>query len=400
MLKQIREDLERYYYDSTYHGIDLRRHFTEADSLVDLAQTNSDMFGVIAQTLLDFDDSHTFFVPPARTRDIEYGWRLAAVGDSVYVAAVQPGSDAERQGVAPGDNVLAINGIRCTRATLWKLEYLFQALRPQTSLRLALVKPDGSEREVDVAARIGKEERVFDLTNEAMRQESIVRSQRYASLMRDQEYAIDSTALVWKLTAFGAPGQDIDRTIHHARNFPALIIDLRGTPGGRLQVLSDLIGGLFDRDVVIGANHRRDTVEVMKAGHARTPFTGRLLVVIDSRSASASEMLARVVQLERRGTVVGDQSAGAVMGAYGIPHRTGTVQRTIPFGVSVTIEDVRMADGQSLEKRGVVPDEIVRPTAADLAAGRDPVLARAAALVGAKLTPEQAGRISPMVWPK
>ena len=55
--------------------------------------------------------------------------------------------------------------------------------------------------------------------------------------------------------------------------------------------------------------------------------------------------------------------------------------------------DVRMADGASLEKTGVTPDDLVVPSPADLAAGRDPVLAAAVAMAGGSITPEQAGRL-------
>jgi C-terminal processing protease CtpA/Prc len=167
-----------------------------------------------------------------------------------------------------------------------------------------------------------------------------------------------------------------------------------------VDALQDLISGLFDHDVVVGMAHKRDTVETLRTGHARTPYKGRVLILIDGRSASAAELLARVVQLEHRGQVIGDRSAGAVMTSYGLPHIAGTLQRHVPFGVSVSIEDIVMADGFSLEKRGVVPDETVLPSASDLAAGRDPALARAAAMAGAKLTPEAAGKLFPQEWQK
>ena len=73
------------------------------------------------------------------------------------------------------------------------------------------------------------------------------------------------------------------------------------------------------------------------------------------------------------------------------PHTLG-IQTIAFFATMITIGDVRMSDGETLEHKGLVPDEIVLPASADLAAKRDPLLARAIALLGGTMTAEEAGR--------
>jgi C-terminal processing protease CtpA/Prc len=67
----------------------------------------------------------------------------------------------------------------------------------------------------------------------------------------------------------------------------------------------------------------------------------------------------------------------------------------IPYGLSVTVADIVLTDGQSLEHVGVTPDVLLLPTAADLRDRRDPVLARAVELAGGRISPEKAGTLFP-----
>ena len=81
------------------------------------------------------------------------------------------------------------------------------------------------------------------------------------------------------------------------------------------------------------------------------------------------------------------------------PHQSG-LDVVVFWGVSVTDADLIMTDGKSLEKSGVTADETILPSAADLVAKRDPVMARAAELVGVKLDAEKAGSFFPFEWRK
>jgi carboxyl-terminal processing protease len=177
----------------------------------------------------------------------------------------------------------------------------------------------------------------------------------------------------------------------------ALIVDLRGNPGGSVDTLKYFIGMFFDHDVKLfdKVERKKTTPEVAK----REPhiyFSGKVIVLVDSESASASEIFARVMQLEKRGTVIGDLSSGSVMEATSFYFASSGVD----YGAEVTIANLIMTDGKSLEHRKVNPDEVVLPQPADYESGRDPVLAHAAQELGATLSPENAGKLFPYEWPK
>jgi C-terminal processing protease CtpA/Prc len=164
-----------------------------------------------------------------------------------------------------------------------------------------------------------------------------------------------------------------------------------------VKALEQVVGRLFDRDVKIADLKGRKSMPPMQAKKSRRPFGGRIVALVDSRSGSAAELLARILQLQKRGTVLGDRSSGSVMQSYLFEGQMG-VDRVVFYGASITNADVVMSDGASLEHAGVVPDETIVPTAEDLAAGRDPVLSRAVALLGLELSPAAAGKLFPIEW--
>src|SRR5437667_1954747 len=96
MLSTIKGDLKKNYYDALFRGMDVDARFKAADEKIKTDTSNGQIFGIIAQALLDLDDSHTFFLPPGRSSQTEYGWQMQLVGDKCYVTAVKPGSDAEK----------------------------------------------------------------------------------------------------------------------------------------------------------------------------------------------------------------------------------------------------------------------------------------------------------------
>jgi C-terminal processing protease CtpA/Prc len=204
--------------------------------------------------------------------------------------------------------------------------------------------------------------------------------------------------VVWKMPAFEGESDEFDRMVDDMVKGSALVLDLRGNGGGSRDLMERLVARFFDREVKIadvkGRKESKPSIARKRKGAA---FAGKLAVLVDSSSGSAAEVFARVIQLEKRGTVVGDRSAGAVMQSESFDGSMGG-ESVIFYGASITNANVIMTDGKSLEHTGVMPDEVVLPTPEDIAGRRDPALARAVELVGGKLDAAQAGKAFPTGW--
>jgi len=132
---------------------------------------------------------------------------------------------------------------------------------------------------------------------------------------------------------------------------------------------------------------------IAKSRGSEKVFSGQLVVLVDSESASVSEVFARTIQLEKRGTIIGDQTAGRVMTAQRHWNQVAIGLKAAPYGLSITTSDLIMPDGVSLEHRGVMPDQVRLPSPDDLAAGRDVVLSYAVSLFGVTLDPVEAANL-------
>ena len=398
MLEAIKSDVKNNYYDATYHGINLDEHFKQADEKIKKATSIGQAFGIIAQSLLDFNDSHLFFLPPGRAADVEYGWQMHAIGDKVFVTAVKPGSDADAKGLKPGDEILSIDGFTPNREELWKIQYYYYALRPKAGIKLIVKDPQGKEREILAMAKVDKGKRIKDYGD--MLTIDVRDAENASRLERNRFFKMGEELAVWKMPTFIQTPSEMDDVMDDLRKYKGLIIDLRGNGGGYVVALERLVGNFFEQDTKIADLKGRKKMEP-QVGKTRggKVFKGKLVVLIDSGSGSAAEIFARVVQLEKRGIVLGDRSAGAVMQSLSYSHTSG-VDIMAFYGVSVTNADVIMKDGKSIEHVGVIPDEVLLPNGADMAHRHDPVMTRAAALLGVEISPEKAGEIFPVEWKK
>jgi C-terminal processing protease CtpA/Prc len=403
ILDQIEKDIKENYYDPTMHGMEIEKIFADARKKIATAPSQDDALLIIAGAASALRDSHTRFIPPARPYSVDYGFMMQAIGDTAcYVTAVRAGSDAEAKGLHRGDRVLSINGVPLERQDIATVGYGYRVF-PQSGFHLEVSSSGGPPRSITVMSTVTPAQRSISTADVLnwMRAHPMAtdREQYLRQGSQSQFSAVCKKVLFWKLPSFNFYPAELESQSDKAKPFDTVVLDLRGNAGGRVDTLQTFLGEFFDHDVKIGDRQERKTAKPLVA-KARKNIRGKLIVLIDSDSSSAAEIFARVIQLEKRGTVLGDRSSGQVMESRPYIHAVSIDSRNVTqYGVSVTVANLLMADGNSLERIGVTPDERLVPSPDDLLAGRDPVLAWAASLAGTELSPESAGKLFPFHWP-
>lgn len=169
--------------------------------------------------------------------------------------------------------------------------------------------------------------------------------------------------------------RQFDQAMDRLRDTSGIVIDLRGNPGGVLTMVMGLSGHFVSESQTLGTITTRDSsLNLMTnprlvdtEGRAVKAFAGPVAILVDSGSYSASEIFSGGMQAIGRARIFGAQTAGGALPA---------VLERLPGGdvLQYAIGDFVTANGQRIEGRGIVPDQVVAPSREDLLAGRDAVL--------------------------
>ncbi len=148
-----------------------------------------------------------------------------------------------------------------------------------------------------------------------------------------------------------------------AANVNGIILDLRNNGGGSLRDVVKMSGFFIERGPVVQVKSKGKKPEVLKDYNQNVNYDGPLVVMVNSGSASASEILAGAMQDYGRAVIVGSKST------FG----KGTVQRFIPLDRTVngyeeykplgdlklTMQKFYRIDGSSTQRKGVEPDIVL-----------------------------------------
>jgi carboxyl-terminal processing protease len=327
------------------------------------------MYGAVKGMVASLGDPYTSFLEPEVNKVVTnslngsyegVGMELGIKDGVLMVVAPLDGSPAKNAGIVAGDKILEIEGISTAGITVTEA---VSKIRGQA----------GTVSTLRVQRGAGEP---FGLT---VKREKIT----VASVTWQDKG--DGTAYV-RISRFGADTNgDWDTVVKEVnvkmRQLDAIVLDLRGNPGGYLQsavhIASDFYTGkpvLYEQTVL---GEQLPFTAQGSADFARTP----VIVLIDEGSASASEILAAALNENSDAVLVGSRSFGK-----------GTIQDAKEFkdgsGLHITIAKWLtstkkwVGDKDAEGKVGIKPDIPVEISADDVSAAIDPQLAKALELAG------------------
>lgn len=377
----VHDIIKKNFYDPSLKGIDWGKELHETQKKIDSCNSPGEMLAAIYWMVRKMDDSHTNFLPPWQTLQPRFGFQAKPYGDTVRVYKVKESGPAEKAGLLVGDTVRGIEGVGANRDQYLQTQFYYRFIQPAAVLVLDIERDGKSQRlniPADVHTRFAMEV-VYDISRvfDAIREEET----NYAE--NPFEYATFDGIGYVKLRNF--IGDMAERGLWKVKGSRALIIDVRGNPGGEIEDLQRFAGYLVKNETELFTATGREKTRKINA-KPRTPSFSDvpIAVLVDSESASSSEILARYLQLSGRAVIVGDKTAGEVAGARIFRQHIGN-EAAVFYGAQTTVAHATFSDGKDLEKVGVTPDLMCIPEAADLVAKRDPCRDLALTTLKAKL---------------
>ncbi len=289
-------------------------------------------------------DAHSQFLDAGEYRDIRVsttgaytgiGIEVDEVDGAVMVVAPLAGSPAALSGVRSGDQIIAVDGIAVESGRVQEAVRLLRG-HAGSEVRLTVLRDDEA---IDYEMR----RQLIRMTS--VHQELIGPSHGY---VRVSQFS-DNTAREL--------GSAVDQLLAaNGGMLDGLVLDLRNNPGGVLDAAVDVTDLFLDSGIIVSADGRSEESRFSHSAHDGDILDGASLVVlVNSGSASASEIVAGALQDHGRALVVGTETFGK-----------GLVQTVMPLSrgraIKLTTSRYFTPSGDSIHDVGIMPDVLVEDT--------------------------------------
>ncbi|MES2575022.1 MAG: S41 family peptidase [Bacteroidota bacterium] len=296
----------------------------KSDSILDIAMDN-----ILSQL-----DPHSAYTPASEQTEVAESMKGGFVGigvnfymynDSVAVIKTIENGPSEKAGIKAGDRILYVDKTK-----------MFGRKLPNDSLFAKLKGEEGSEILLTVYRKPENKKLNIKIKRGVVPIKSV-----------DVAMLLDKTTGYIKINRFAETTYDefkegLDDL--RKKKIKSLVIDLRDNGGGYMEEAIAVADELLkDRQLIVFTKNKKGTTEKTFATSGGAFETGRVFVLINENSASASEILAGAIQDNDRGTIVGRRSFGK-----------GLVQREMNFpdgsAVRLTIARYYTPTGRSIQK--------------------------------------------------
>jgi carboxyl-terminal processing protease len=366
------------YYDASFNGADWKAAASKYRPLALAAGDDEAFWEVLDRMAGELKDAHTRVESPARVelrnRDeaITLGFTFAPVQGKLAITGVHPDSDAWWAGVRQGMVLVRIGG--------QPAELAYRNLMADT-------RNDSTDRSRHIRAvrrmMAGAEGTSAEFTFErgdGTRFDATLKRRKLSTRPYAEHRLLPSGFGYLRLTQWtsGMTSRAID-ALGELKDTPGLVIDLRGNPGGSVYAVNELLNRFYGKKTELGRTTTRTgrpvsfmAVEIIKlkteVPGRRDAYTGPVVILENAGSASGSELFAGAMQASGRAIVAGEPSCGCLLGFLGYAQ--------IPGGGELAYSEVGfvLSNGEHIEGMGVIPNQLVPVTLADLRAGRDRAL--------------------------
>ncbi len=297
-------------------GLDPHSNYFDAEEFASLKENTSGQFGGLGIEVLPGDG---------------------------YIRVISPidGSPAERAGIQAGDLIIRLN------------DTLIRGLTPQAAIELLR-----GEKGSKIKLTIIRQSENKPLTIEVVRDTITAQSVRARMLDADHAYVRigqfqnnSNDELVQILRTLKKNNRDV---------LKGIILDLRNNPGGVFESGVEIANTFLDRDqlkqyegLIVYAKGRLPQTQIREKAHGHDLLNGApIVVLINSGSASCSEIVAGALQDYHRALIVGTQSYGK-----------GSMQTVFSLkdnrGLKLTTQLYYTPSGRSIQATGIKPDVVV-----------------------------------------
>jgi carboxyl-terminal processing protease len=315
-------------------------------------------------------DPHTGYFPPddKENFDIQMSGKLEGIGATllekegyIEVSKIVPGSASYRQGeLEEGDVILKVAQAANEPVDIvdMRLDDAVKLIRgPKGSeVRLTVRKVDGNTKQISIIRDVVILEETF-AKSAIIKDKAMPEGYGYIKLPK---FYADFTDRTGRNCATDV-ADEIEKL--KRQKIKGLVIDLRNNGGGSLMDVVKMAGLFIDQGPIVQVRSRNGSPQILADTDPKVQYDGPLVIMVNTSSASASEILAAAIQDYRRGIIVGSATygKGTVQRFFDLDNFIqGNPEEIKPLGsIKLTTQKFYRINGGATQLKGVTPDVLL-----------------------------------------